>query len=59
MVLVRRSADRFGVTVADPRNPNPVALSESFESLWAALLSAKTHAKKLGVPVHALGCADT
>ena len=57
-VLVRRSGDEFRVTVDDPRNPNPVTLGERFGSFWAALLSARTYTKKLGVPVHAVGCKD-
>ena len=57
-VLVRRIADQFRVTVNDPRNPNPVTLSERFDSFWTALLNARARAKKLGAPVHAVGCRD-
>jgi hypothetical protein len=57
-VVVRRIADQFGVTVNDPRNPNPVTLSERFDSFWTALLKARACAKNLGVPVHAVGCKD-
>jgi hypothetical protein len=58
-VAVRRIADQFRVTVNDPRNPNPVTLSERFDSFWTALLSARARAKSLGVPVHAVGCRDS
>ena len=57
-VVVRRDAARSRVTIKDPRNPNPVTLSERFDSFWTALLSARTRAKQLGVPVHAIGCRD-
>jgi hypothetical protein len=57
-VVVRQDADQYRVTVNDPRNPNPVTLSERFDSLWAALLNARARARKLGVPVHAVGCED-
>lgn len=57
-VVVRRIADQFRVTVNDPRNPNPVTLSERFESFWTALLNARARARNLGVPVHAVGCRD-
>ena len=55
-VVVRRDADQYRVTVNDPRNPNPVTLGARFDSFWAALLSARARALKLGVPVHAVGC---
>jgi hypothetical protein len=57
-VVVRRIAGQFRVTVNDLRNPNPVTLSERFDALWPALLSARARARTLGVPVHAIGCAD-
>jgi len=57
-VLLRRDEERYRVTVNDPRNPNPVTLSEGFDSFWTALLSARAHAKRLGVPLHAIGCQD-
>jgi hypothetical protein len=57
-VVVRRVADQFRVTVNDPRNPNPVTLSERFDSFWTALLDARTRARNLGVPVHAVECKD-
>jgi hypothetical protein len=57
-VVVRRVADQYRVTVNDPRNPNPVTLSERFDSFWTALLDARARARRLGVPVHAVGCED-
>jgi hypothetical protein len=57
-VVVRRVADRYRVTVNDPRNPNPVTLSKRFDTFWTALLDARPRARKLGVPVHAVGCED-
>jgi hypothetical protein len=57
-VLVRRVADQYRVTVNDPRNPNPVTLSIRFDSFWTVLLEAKARARKLGVPVHAIGCEE-
>jgi len=57
-VAVRRDTNQYRVTVSDPRNPNPVTLSERFDSFWTALLSARERARKLGVPVHAVGCKD-
>lgn len=57
-VIMRRVADQYRVTVNDPRNPNPVTLSQRFDSFWTALLDARARAKPLGVPVHAVGCED-
>jgi hypothetical protein len=57
-VEVRRVADQYRVTVNDPRNPNPVTLSERFDSFWTALLDARARARRLGVPVYAVGCED-
>jgi hypothetical protein len=58
-VLVRRVADEYRVIVNDPHNPNPVTLGERFGVFWTALLKAREHAKRLSVPVHAMGCEDT
>jgi hypothetical protein len=57
-VEVRRVADQYRVTVNDPRNPNPVTLRKRFDSFWTALLDARARARKLGVPVYAVGCED-
>ncbi len=57
-VVVRRIVDKYRVTVNDPRNPNPVTLSERFDTFWTALLDARARARRLGVPVHAVGCED-
>ena len=57
-VVVRQIAHEFRVTVNDPRNPNPVTLSERFDSFWTALLNARARARSLGVSVHAVGCKD-
>jgi len=57
-VLVRLAADQYRVTVNDPRNPNPVTLSERFDSFWAALLNARVRAGNLGVPVHTVRRED-
>ena len=57
-VVIRRVAEQYRVMVNDPRNPNPVTLAERFDAFWTAVLKAREHAKRLGVPVHAIACED-
>jgi hypothetical protein len=57
-VVVRRIGKQYRVTMNDPRNTNPLTLSERFDSFGGALFNAEARAKNLGVPVHAVGCED-
>ena len=57
-VVVRRVGDQFRVAVNDPSAANPLTLRDGLRSFTTAIFHAEGYAKKLGVPVHAVGCEN-